>query len=214
RDWLIPTEGFAVSKEMIEALLAGIDCASEDPGDADAWVSPSGSFRLGPARGAWSKADAEYVGFAAREAARQRRMEQIVLELASLMADLEKVEAGLQALEGERRALNEEFAQAPSDGALREAHAQFSVAELHRREAQERLARADARWNQAEDAWRQAGKALQRDAQDLRAPADAPALAVLEPSLTDYPQSALTLVQAAREHRRALLELGEQDGRE
>ena len=48
----------------------------------------------------------------------------------------------------------------------------------------------------------------------MRAPADAPALAVLESSVTDYPQSALTLVQAAREHRRALLELGEQEGRE
>jgi uncharacterized protein (TIGR02680 family) len=214
RDWLIPAEDFSVSKATIEALLAGIDCASEDPGDAEAWVSPSGSFRLGPVRGAWSKADAEYVGFAAREKARRRRMEQVVLELASLTADLEKIAAELQVLEGERRALNEEFAQAPNDGALREAHAQFSVAELHRREAQERLARADARWNQAEDTWRRAAKALERDAQDLRVPADAPALAVLESSLAEYPQSALSLVQAAREHRRALFELHEQEGRE
>jgi uncharacterized protein (TIGR02680 family) len=214
RDWLIPADGSSVSRETIETVLAGIDCTSEDPGDAEAWVSPSGRFRLGPARGAWSKADAEYVGFAAREAARRRRLEQIGLELASLTADLEKIQAALQALESERRALNDDFAQAPSDSGLRDAHAQFSAAELHRREAQERLARADAQWNQAEDAWRRAHGALERDAQDLRLPADAPALATLELRLAEYPQSALTLVQAARSHRRALSELREQDSRE
>lgn len=214
RDWLIPTGGSSVSAETIEAVLAGIDCASEDPGDAEAWVSPGGRFRLGPAQGSWSKPDAEYVGFSAREAARQRRLEQIGLELAPLIADLEKIGVGRQALVGERLALNEEFGKAPGDGALRDAHAQFSAAELYRRDAQERLAQADARWSQAEDAWRRAREALERDAQDLRMPVDAPALAELESHLAEYQQSGLSLVQVAREHRRALSELQGQEDRD
>jgi uncharacterized protein (TIGR02680 family) len=213
-DWLAPAESSTVSVERIENLLAGIDCAPEDPGDAEAWVSPDGRFRLGPAQGAWNKAAAEYVGFAAREAARRRRAEEIASELAALTADLERIAAELHALDEERRVLNEECAQAPGDGALRDAHAQFSAAESHRREAQERLAQADARWNEAEDAWRRVREALERDAQDLRVPVDREIMAALESRLTEYAQSALTLAQAAREHRRALLEFLEQELRE
>lgn len=213
-EWLVPAENSAVPAHRIASILAAIHCSPEDPGDAEAWISTGGRFRLGPAQGAWSKPVAEYIGLAAREAARRRRLEEIASELDVVASDLERVAAELQALAEAQRTLNEEFAQAPADGALRDAHARFSAAESHRREAQERLAQADTRWNEAEDAWRRAREALEQDAKDLRLPADSDAFASLEPRLDEYALSALILAQAARDHRRALLEVAEQELRE
>lgn len=41
--------------EVITWVLRGIACADVDVERAEAWVAPSGQFRLGPARGAWAK---------------------------------------------------------------------------------------------------------------------------------------------------------------
>jgi hypothetical protein len=213
-DWLVPAENSPVSADRIASILAGIHCSPEDPGDAEAWISIEGRFRLGPAQGAWSKSAAEYIGLAAREAARRRRLEEIASELAVATSDLERIAAELQALGEKQRTLNEEYARAPGDGALRDAHAQFSAAELHRREAQERLAQADAQWNETEDAWRRAREALEQDAEDLRLPVDSNAFASLEPRLDEYAQGAWILVQTALDHRRALSEVTEQELRE
>ncbi len=213
-EWLVPAENSPVPVDRIASILAGIHCSPEDSGDAEAWISTEGRFRVGPAQGAWRKPAAEYIGLAAREAARRRRLEEVASELAVATSDLEKIAAELQARGEEQRTLSEEYARAPGDGALRDAHAQFSAAESHRREAQERLAQADVRWNEAEDAWRRAREALERDAQDLRVPADPEALDSLESRLDEYAQNALTLAQAAREHRRALVEVLEQELRE
>ena len=213
-EWLAPAENSAIPADRIASVLAGIHCSPEDPGDAEAWIATDGRFRLGPARGAWNKPAAEYIGFAAREAARRRRLEEIASELAVITSGLDSVAAQLLALAEEQQTLNEECARAPADGGLRDAHARVAVEESHRREAQERLAEADARWNAAEDAWRRARETLERDAQDLRLPANADAIAVLDQRLNDYAQKALTLAQAARDHRRALLEAEQQALRE
>lgn len=213
-DWLLPVEGGTVPASRIAGILAGISCTLQDPGDAEAWVSPDGRFRLGPAQGAWRKPVAQYIGYAARVAARVRRLDEIAAELSALASELERVAADLRALDGSRRALNQECAHAPGDGALRNAHAKFSADESQRREAHARLAEAEARCGDAERAWSRARETLQRDAEDLRLPADADGLSEVEGGLLDYDRAALTVVQAAREHRRAVIETLEQERRE
>lgn len=211
---LVPAESSTVPARTIAGILAGIHCSPEDPGDAEAWIATDGRFRVGSAQGAWSKPIAQYIGAAARESARRRRLEEISAELAAVTSDLERVAADRAALVQEQRTFHEECARAPTDGDLRDAHARFSAAELHRREAQERLAQAEVRWNEAEGSWRQARDVLERDADDLRLPADFETFALLEPRLDEYGQGVLILVQAARDHRRALSELAEQELRE
>jgi hypothetical protein len=49
---------------------------------AEGRVAPHGQFRLGPLAGRWNKPSAEYIGFAARLAARQRRLQEIANALA------------------------------------------------------------------------------------------------------------------------------------
>jgi hypothetical protein len=60
--WCAPVEGAAVPAEVITWVLRGIACADVDVESAEAWVAPSGQFRLGPARGAWAKPMPEYIG--------------------------------------------------------------------------------------------------------------------------------------------------------
>jgi uncharacterized protein (TIGR02680 family) len=69
-DWIEPAEGAAVDAEVILRLLRSIACSAVEASDAEAWVAPTGQFRLGPLRGAWTKPAAEYVGAASRAQAR------------------------------------------------------------------------------------------------------------------------------------------------
>ncbi|MGH3026325.1 MAG: hypothetical protein ACRDLR_07770, partial [Gaiellaceae bacterium] len=55
--------GTGVGDDTIDAVLGTIVLAGDDDDDpAPVWVSASGRFRLGAARGAWSKDSARYVG--------------------------------------------------------------------------------------------------------------------------------------------------------
>src|SRR5690606_37053806 len=90
-DWLVPTippDARGVDAAAVQAVLRSIACAeAEDPG-AEAWLSPHGEFRVGTARGAWAKPVAQYVGHAAREAARRARLAEIATRLEELTAEL------------------------------------------------------------------------------------------------------------------------------
>ena len=87
-------DGCAVPAATVSAVLAGIACAADDPGDCEAWIAPDGRFRLGALAGAWAKPEAVYIGFAARAAARARRLAAIAERLQQLAAELAEVAVG------------------------------------------------------------------------------------------------------------------------
>jgi uncharacterized protein (TIGR02680 family) len=207
---LVPAEGAAVEATHVASILAAISCSDEDAGDAEAWVSCDGRFRLGPARGAWEKPLAQYIGAAARERERRRRLLEIAAALDALQTQLERLVSQRAALAREQGIFQQEYARVPADDDLRAAHAHVSAAEAQRRGAQTRLEQAEARLNEAEERWREARERLERDAADLGVPADEDAFASLEPRLEDYARVTLSLMQAAREHRQALAEVAAQ----
>jgi uncharacterized protein (TIGR02680 family) len=159
-----------VSAATLDALLAGIDCGDTDAGDGRAWIAPDGRFRLGPARGAWQKSSAEYIGAGAREAARRRRLAEIDAALAELAQTERALESDENALASERTALQEEIAALPRDAALREAHAALGASETQHRAAREQRDEARERLAAAEAAERRARKRLETDASDLALP--------------------------------------------
>ncbi len=213
--WLRPTaDGLAVTPAAVDALIAGISCGAEDSGSAETWVSPNGQFRAGSARGAWMKPSAQYIGYAARERARHERVEAIEEHLAQLDTRLSGIDAALAEILRRRDHTDAEYARAPSDGALRDAHARFGIAESQRREAHDRYAEADARFSEAERAWMQARDVLVRDAEDLKLPHDAAALMQFDRALSDYADHAHDLVQGALECRRALADALRQEQHE
>jgi uncharacterized protein (TIGR02680 family) len=142
----------SVAVPVVEALLRGVACATEDPGDVEAWVAPDGRFRLGTLAGAWDKPAAVYIGFAARAAARARRLAELaarLLELAEAARALD-AEFAQHALDAQQAA--DEWRRAPAEQALRDAHFSASAAAQGYAVARERLAQADAHYLQAEQA--------------------------------------------------------------
>lgn len=212
----VPVPGVAasVAGDIVEALLAGIAADDIDDAGTEAWISPQGRFRLGPVQGAWAKPQAEFVGHAAREAARRQRLAQIAQRLQELELQTQELDAQLGEAQQTRVAMCKELDAAPADDALLRAQLAFTAAEAQRRYAQERLAAAEARLSSASSAVERAYDALEIDAADLGLPADAVALDAVALGLQDYRRAAAALAASLREHRRDLLDLTEQLQRE
>src|SRR5699024_10200621 len=114
-----------VAAATVEAVLAGIALAEQaDPSATEYWLAADGRYRLGPLQGAWYKSQAEYIGYAAREAARQRRLEEIEQELQALRQHQSAIEAEQKQLTEQRRAFRQLQDRQPRDDALRRAHAE------------------------------------------------------------------------------------------
>lgn len=205
----IPAQGAAaaVSAQTLTDLLDSIHAGDDDAAQAEAWVSPLGRFRVGPVQGAWLKPQAEFIGHAAREAARQQRLAEIAQRQAELTAQAAELTAEQDEAARTRASIGYERDTAPGDAALLRAQAAFAEAERQRRVAQARLAEAEARLAAATTAVQRACDALDLDAADLGLPADAAALDTLAQQVHDYRQGAALLAATLREHRRDGLNL-------
>lgn len=218
-DWLAPTvpphgPAALVNPNTLRAILGSIACAEQDPLSVEAWICPRGEFRLGTARGAWSKPQARYIGHAARDAARRARLAEIQTRLGELAAALAELAAAADELEVQRARAAHEQGNSPSDEPLLRAHADRAAAEQVRRQAQERLGEADTWLAAAQNALERARDALEFDAQSLRLPQDAAAIEQLAGRLEAYRLESGELLSAAREHQSALSEFALQLERE
>ncbi|MGH6887393.1 MAG: hypothetical protein ACREGK_15110, partial [Geminicoccales bacterium] len=210
----IPPDVSSLAPSTVTAILRSIGFAEHEPEGAEIWVSPRGEFRVGAARGAWLKPDAEFIGHAAREAARRARLAGIGARLGELETSLANCEAKREACAATRRAAHEELATAPPDEPLLRADAGRTAAEQQRRSAQTRLGDAENDLSAAEREHAQARERLTHDARDLRLPSDADGIGRVERTLNDYRAAAAELTNAVRNHRRALIELSDQQHHE
>jgi len=218
-DWIVPTvpatgRGAEIQAATVSNILSSIACSEEELAEAETWVSPTGEFRAGNARGAWTKPEAHYIGHAAREAARRARLEQISARLAEIDAALEECRSAAAEVAALREAAREEYERAPSDEGLLRLHAQHNSAEKQRRDAQARLGEADAKLMQAETALARAKDDLELDSRDLNLPPAAAELERIEGDLGEYRVALSELVNAMRHHQTALVELSHQIQRE
>lgn len=204
--WLAPVEDAAVAPDVVTRLLRSIACGDIDADSAEAWVAPSGEFRIGPARGAWTKPVAEYIGFAAREAARRRRLLEVVAAIAAIDMQLVQVQQQQEAVARQQQQASDEWEQAPADEGLRVAQIDALGFEKQRRAAAEKLAQADVRLIAVERRWRDARESLAFDAEDLRLPTAPDALAQIEAALGEFESVLQTLTLDAQTVRHALPE--------
>lgn len=208
-----------VPADTILRILRGIACVDgaatgdAEPAGAEAWVSTSGRFRIGPLQGAWMKPAAEYVGYAARVAAREKRLREIDGELAVLDARLGDLQRQFAALDAARRQAEAEWQSMPDDEALRRAHADTAALERQRLVAAERLAESDARLLATDRRWRDAQQGLEFDAADLRLPCERGPLMAMEEAIGDYANAQAAAGLAAQALRHHLPELQAQRGR-
>ncbi|QXP85028.1 TIGR02680 family protein [Methylococcus sp. Mc7] len=205
-DWLLPAEHSAVAAPVIAALLESIACGTADAAEAEAWIAPDGRFRLGPLAGAWNKPSAEYIGYAARAAARARRLDEIARRLSEIDASLSIVADEKDKLGRQRERAALEWNTAPSDEELRAAHVAAVAAAKAFAEAEEALRQAQARLAEAEQHWRAARERLVADAADLHLPVEPAALDAIEAAVNDFGDQLQQFFLAAQDVRHALPE--------
>jgi uncharacterized protein (TIGR02680 family) len=218
-NWLVPTipaagSASAVNSAVLGALLRSVSCGDHESTDAEAWVSPLGQFRVGSMRGAWAKPKAQYIGHAAREAARQARLAEISQRLTALEAALGQSEWSAAKLAARRRTARTEYEAAPSDEDLLRSHAQRNATEQQRRDAQARLGDAESRLAVAESGLSRTRDELALDARDLRLPVAAEEIDLFERALGEYRLAMTELANTVGQHQVALGELTEQMRRE
>ncbi len=95
-------------------MLEGIACGDADREALEAWIAPDGRFRLGALAGAWTKPAAAHIGFAARAAARARRLAEIAERLKQLRDENAELEALVARQENDTRQAVKEWHEAPS----------------------------------------------------------------------------------------------------
>jgi uncharacterized protein (TIGR02680 family) len=178
----------AIPTAAAESVIAAIGV-----GHGRNWISPDGRYRIGPLAGAWSKSEAEYIGHAAREAARVRRLAELAEAEAVAEAEAERARHALAVLDARRADLDLDLDSLPSDQALRDAAQALAMAlsELERRriavrEQQEAVARLRTELEEKT-------AELELLAADLRLPADPKSLNAVGTAIGRYRGTAAEL---------------------
>jgi uncharacterized protein (TIGR02680 family) len=204
----------AVSADVVERVLAAIACSDDDLVDSEVWVAPDGRFRLGSLAGAWDKSAAVYIGYAARAAARERRLAEIAERSVSIGRELAALQAKTGQLTNDQHETDAEWRLAPADDVLRESHLASAAAAREAQLARDRLAEADAQYREAEANLRRERERLAADTSDLRLPISPAALPAIEAALNNYQDAQIRLAQTIHELRLALADLHRQRARE
>lgn len=202
-----------VAPDLLLRLLEGVACGPVDQPSAEAWLAPDGRFRMGALAGAWHKPSADFIGYAARAAARSRRLADISLRLDELGQASTRLQQAVAQLGADQSLAATEWQTAPSDDALRAAHLQAQAQAREFNTARQRLDQADLQLRTAAQHWELARQALARDAEDMALPPEGHALHAIERALQDFGDSLNTLASATRELREALAEQAQQQQR-
>lgn len=214
--WLTPTSDAATpgfDAALLTRLLEGIVCSAHDDGQAEGWIAPDGRFRLGALAGSWHKPQATYIGYAARAAARARRLAAIDLRLGEIAEASRRIDEALAELARQQERAAAEWQGAPSDDSLRAAHADAAASEREFQAAKSRLDEADRQLRAAIDVLQSRRDALAADAADLHLPTQSEALEAVGAALLHFGETLHGLFQMAHELRLAATELARQQER-
>lgn len=215
-EWLTPsavatTPG--VDPALLTRLLEGIACSAHDDGQAEGWIAPDGRFRLGALAGTWHKPQATYIGYAARAAARARRLAEIDRRLREITEASRRIDDALADLARQQERAATEWQDAPSDEGLRAAHADAAASEREFQTARSRLDEAERQLRGAADALQRCRDTLAADAADLHLPTHSAALEAVGVALLHFGETLHALFQQAHELRLAVTELARQQER-
>lgn len=131
------------------------------------WVDADGRWGAGPARGAWRKDQAEYLGAGAREAHRRELLEALGQRVSVLEADLAAATAGAAAAAAISERVNAERAAYPE-----RLERELGAAQERAAGAEHELGRAQTKAVSARDLWEQGAAEVSRAGEDLREQAD------------------------------------------
>jgi uncharacterized protein (TIGR02680 family) len=168
--------------------------------DDEAVVCLDGGFRLGPLHGRWTKPAASYLGAAAREQARRRRLAELEAAMDEAEGDRSRAEGDLAGVAATEEALVAQLAERPSDQSLRDAHARAAAADTDHARREAALPPAREAVTAARATLAEAQDVLSTAASDLGLPADAAEHDRIATALSLYRSQATDLVAAVQRH--------------
>lgn len=194
-----PDANLAVSDAVVHGVLARIGWGAGS--GAPVWVDGEGRFALGPARGAWSKAEAQFIGAGAREASRRAAIGVQRARAEELEELLKTLRGELAALEARRRAAELEQGEYPqaTETLLGRAHAAAEAAAREVEAARADELEAHLSWQAATRAARESRELAVETATDVGSAHTADGLRHNRDDLDEY----ATALQLAREGRDA-----------
>lgn len=199
----LQASGSIVEADAVTKILRGIACSTADDGTHESWVSPDGFFRIGALTGAWTKPIATYIGYAARVAARVRRLDAIALQLNELTAALAELQVRFVEYAQQQERAAAEWRDAPVEDSLRGSHAEASACNREFQAASSRLEEAERQLHEADHILQMARRVLMQDAHDLHLPDTHEGLNLVERALTMLGETARELAHAADNLRQA-----------
>ncbi len=144
---LVAVDHDAVPRAVVEGVLSRIGMA-----EGDFAVGADGRYRLGPLRGQWKKSEAEHVGETARAQARERRIAELLREVAEIDARIEVIDARIGELARLEGVAKREVTQCPDESGVRDAVARLRAAGRHVDALHARLDDAEERFRALRDA--------------------------------------------------------------
>jgi len=186
---LVPAVGpdDVVPAEVVARVLGRIGLGEDS--DAPLWVSTSGSWGAGPARGAWSKDRAEYVGAGAREASRRAVLAELRARIAELEREQTAARARIETADDQARQVQTEHAGYPAERELVAAHERAAAARRELDRAAQVVTRARAAWEQAREKAARSAEALADQADQLRLGSTAAALTATADAISAYAEA-------------------------
>ncbi|WP_027940601.1 TIGR02680 family protein [Amycolatopsis taiwanensis] len=121
RDILRPEPGAPVPLHRVERLLSAVAFGDTLPDGHPAACSADGRWRLGALTGSWGKDEVAYLGAAARERARRRRITELTTEMDAIAREIADLTDQIALLESRREALTAERKRIPPHTAVAEA---------------------------------------------------------------------------------------------
>ncbi|MBK1724257.1 TIGR02680 family protein [Thiocystis violacea] len=172
-----------VAPETLDGILAGIGWGEQAH---HAWVDGEGRWCLGPASGAWGKAEPAYIGHAAREAARRRRLREIAETLDALQQQIGTLSDAIDQLASRLESLDREWHAVPVDLAVRAAHQRHDDLRERLAESRDAVEHLTGILEQSKVATERCRDARDQAALDLDLPTEAEGLAAITEALTQY----------------------------
>lgn len=187
----------AITPATLSAILAGIGWGEQAH---PAWIDGNGRWCLGPASGAWAKPEPAYIGHAAREAARHRRLQEIAERLETLHQQIQTLNDDSERLATRLATLERELRALPDDHALRTAHQRHDDLRQRVAKSREQVEHLTGLFEHSKAATATCREARDQAALDLDLPTDAAGLDALAEALNEYDKLAAGVWPSLRHH--------------
>ncbi len=202
-DVLEPVEDLAVPSEVTARLLRSVALGPPSPGEPGASVAPNGTFGLAVLTGRGRTERPRFIGAAARERHRARRIGEIDHALATLARHTAGLQAGIDDADRETAALEAEVASLPDGSSLADWILGLERARSAAGASEDRVDASELSLREAEARVREAQRRLAVLAARHGMPTDEGALTEHAGALDRFDRTAAAWVSRRREHTRA-----------